>query len=223
VIWCFWNAEERRWMIPFLLWVLSKSFDPWYQMHHIWLDLYITAGVLCMPNVVMIFWWVVVTIKHHSNLLSVLAKILYIAQVTGSNLLPSMALFPLHYVGKPSTIHYQTWARSVNEVDWVGQDIQTSVGKNCFVGLVHFMVFVTEQGQRQGSHFILLYYQKRVRCWRPLPTYGHGAYPISLIGSCQMCLVFQHYYLEPLQCLRPVSSHPLCQTLIKGKIRCGEW
>ena len=56
-----------------------------------------------------------------------------------------------------------------------------------------------------------------------LPPYGHGVYPISQIGSCQMYSVFQCCCLEPLKCLRPRSSHPLRQTLIKGKIRCGEW
>ena len=30
---------------------------PWCQMYHIWSNLYITAGVLCTPDVVMIFWF----------------------------------------------------------------------------------------------------------------------------------------------------------------------
>jgi len=91
----------------------------------------VCAGVLCTPNVIMIFWQVFVTIKLHCNLLSVLVKILYIAQVTVSNFLPSMALFPLHHVEKPSTTHNQTGARPVSGVDWVSQDLQTVVFDGC--------------------------------------------------------------------------------------------
>ena len=70
---------------------------------------------------------------------------------------------------------------------------------------------------------IIMCYQRGVGCWWPLPPYGHEVFPIFLIGSCQTSLVFHYCRLEPLQCLHLASSHPLCQTLIKGKIRCGEW
>ena len=68
---------------------------PWCQMYHIWSNLYITAGVLCMADVVMIFWRAAIAIEDHSDLLRLPAETLNIAQVTVGILLPSLALFPL--------------------------------------------------------------------------------------------------------------------------------
>ena len=121
---------------------------PWCQMYHIRSNLYITAGVLCTPDVVMILRRAALAIEDHSDLLRVPAETLYIAQVTVGNLLPSLTLFPLHHVEQPSTINHQTGAGLVSEVKWIGQHLQTSLGKDCFVCLVHFLNFVAEQGQR---------------------------------------------------------------------------
>ena len=54
----------------------------------------------------MIFWWAAVAIENYSDPLRMTAKALHIPQVTVSNLLPSLTLFPLHHVEKPSTIYW---------------------------------------------------------------------------------------------------------------------
>jgi len=126
VIWWFWNAEERRWMISFMLWVLSRNFVLGAcQMHHIWLNLCITAGVLGTPNKAMIFWWVVVTIKHHSNALSVPAKILYIRSSDNCQQSPAKyGLIPTSPCRAPSTNRLeQGWSVS----EWVSQHLRASL------------------------------------------------------------------------------------------------
>ena len=125
-----------------------QELSPWCQMYHIRSNLYIAAGILCTPDVVMIFWRAAIAIEDHGNLPRVPAEALHIAQVTVGNLLPSLPLFPLNHVEKPSTINHQTVARLVSEVKWIGQHLQASLGKDCFVRLVHFLIFVAEQGQR---------------------------------------------------------------------------
>ena len=101
-----------------------------------------------MPDVVMIFWRAAIAIEDHSDLLRVPAETLNIAQVTVGNLLPSLALFPLHHVEKTSNMNYQTGAGLVSVIRWIGQYLQASLGKDSFVRLVHFLIFVAEQGQR---------------------------------------------------------------------------
>ncbi|KAF3859148.1 hypothetical protein F7725_021547 [Dissostichus mawsoni] len=53
-------------------------------------------------------------IKDHNGLLRAAAKTLYVAQVTVGNLLPSLTLFPLYHVEKPSAINYKSGAGLVS-------------------------------------------------------------------------------------------------------------
>ena len=57
-----------------------------------------------MPDVVMIFCRAAIAIEDHSDLLRETAETQHIVQVTVGNLLPSLTLFPLHHVEKPSAI-----------------------------------------------------------------------------------------------------------------------
>ena len=85
--------------------------------------------------------------------LRVSAKILNIAEVAVSNLLPSMTFFPLHYVEKQPSFtinNHQTGAGLVSEVKWISQPFQASVRN---AGLVCFLI--AKQEQWKGSHLIL--------------------------------------------------------------------
>ena len=118
-----------------------------------------------MTDVVVIFWRADIAIEDHSDLLRPTAETLHVAQVTVGNFLPSLTLFPLHHVEKPSAINHQTGAGLVSEVERIGQLLQASLGKACLVRLVHFLIFFAKQRQgRKSVHTLSL----------SLPSYSIG-------------------------------------------------
>ena len=64
-----------------------------------------------------------IAIKNQSYLLRMSSKILNIAEVAISNIFPSLILFLLYHVRKPSTIHHQTRAGLVIKINWISQSI----------------------------------------------------------------------------------------------------
>ena len=91
----------------------------WGPVDHIQSNLKITAGILGMPDAVVIFWRSAVSIRDHNDLLEAAAQTLLVTQVTIGDLLPGLMLFPLDHVQKPPTISHQDVTGLVSEVKWI--------------------------------------------------------------------------------------------------------